>query len=131
MFETQLDEICLFPLQNKKDSFTSDDKKADEVKNFGRAQSPAGLRKAAPDNPMMIAAALVKPDLLPCSLALQGVIDLKKYTNFTCSSARADRSCRVVFQNRITNSVQPSAQNKKMFSLLEKGKFFVAPCVAI
>ena len=36
MFETQLDEICLFPLQNKKKSFTFDDKKADEVKNFGR-----------------------------------------------------------------------------------------------
>ena len=32
MFETQLDEICLFPLQNKKNSFTFDDKKADEVK---------------------------------------------------------------------------------------------------
>ena len=31
MFETQLDEICLFPLQNKKNSFTFDDKKADEV----------------------------------------------------------------------------------------------------
>ena len=37
MFETQLDEICLFPLQNKKNSFTFDDKKADEVKIFGRA----------------------------------------------------------------------------------------------
>ena len=34
MFETQLDEICLFPLQNKKNYFTFDDKKADEVKNF-------------------------------------------------------------------------------------------------
>ena len=38
VFETQLDEICLFPLQNKKNSFTFDDKKADEVKNFGRAE---------------------------------------------------------------------------------------------
>ena len=41
MFETQLDEICLFPLQNKKNSFTFDDKKADEVKNFGRAAQEA------------------------------------------------------------------------------------------
>ena len=41
MFETQLDEICLFPLQNKKNYFTFDDKKADEVKNFGRAQRAA------------------------------------------------------------------------------------------
>ena len=39
MFETQLDEICLFALQNKKKSFTFDDKKADEVKNFGKADT--------------------------------------------------------------------------------------------
>ena len=58
MFETQLDEICLFPLQNKKNSFTFDDKKADEVKNFGRAESAAreqtvaGMRKKTPDTPV-------------------------------------------------------------------------------
>ena len=42
MFETQLDEICLFPLQNKKKSFTFDDKKADEVKKFGRPRGELG-----------------------------------------------------------------------------------------
>ena len=46
MFETQLDEICLFPLQNKKNSFTFDDKKAAEVKHFGRA---AALGEAPDD----------------------------------------------------------------------------------
>ena len=47
MFETQLDEICLFPLQNKKNYFTFDDRKADEVKKFGRAPSfRAGLHLA-------------------------------------------------------------------------------------
>ena len=42
VFETQLDEICLFPLQNKKKSFTFDDKKADEVKNISTKVRSAG-----------------------------------------------------------------------------------------
>ena len=50
MFETQLDEICLFPLQNKKNSFTFDDKKADEVNKSREAlgSGPAGLLAPPP-----------------------------------------------------------------------------------
>ena len=52
MFETQLDEICLFPLQNKKNSFTFDDKKADEVKNFGRAAACGEVPAAQRNGPL-------------------------------------------------------------------------------
>ena len=83
MFETQLDEICLFPLQNKKNSFSFDDKKADEVKKFGGPRNVALRAERVPSEKFRLISAAQSP------------------LNFFLFAPTA-RSRRVVFQTPMT-----------------------------